>query len=146
VEFNTSVQLLLSKLTDQNQDQYDNDYEAKTAATVVAGSVEAASADAAEPSEQRDDEKDEQYGSYRHDIISLLRDRGRRIGASRCDNRLILTYQNRSTVSGRRGPDSVALGLALLLCFVLPFLFLILGFQHSVALAYGGVVENDIAV
>jgi hypothetical protein len=38
-----------SKLAEQNQDQHDNEYEAKSAAAVIAGSVEGAAPDPLKP-------------------------------------------------------------------------------------------------
>jgi hypothetical protein len=41
----------ISKFANQDQDQHDDHYEAKSTAAIVAGSVEAASADAAKAAE-----------------------------------------------------------------------------------------------
>ena len=52
-----------SNPAENNQNQYDNKDKAQPAATIVAGPVKRASADAAEATQQRDYQNDEQYGS-----------------------------------------------------------------------------------
>lgn len=52
-----------------DQNQYDNQHEAEPAAAVVAHPVEGASTDAAESSEQCDNENDEQDRSDGHEIV-----------------------------------------------------------------------------
>src|SRR5471030_292883 len=61
-----------SKLAEQNQDQHDNEYEAESAAAVVTGPIEGAAPEPAKAPEQRDYQNDEQDGSKRHRIISLV--------------------------------------------------------------------------
>src|SRR5579863_594881 len=60
------------KLSEQNQDQHDNEYEAEPAATVVAGPIKRAAPEPAKAPEQRDYQNDEQDGSERHNTISVF--------------------------------------------------------------------------
>jgi hypothetical protein len=52
-----------SKPAEQHQNKNDDQYEAKPAAAIVAGPVERPASDAAEASEQCDDQDDKQEGS-----------------------------------------------------------------------------------
>jgi hypothetical protein len=62
-----------SKSAEQNQYQDDDQDEPETATAIIAGSIKAAPADAAESTQQRDYHNNEYDHSYRHQMVSQER-------------------------------------------------------------------------
>jgi hypothetical protein len=76
-----------SKPAEQNQDQKDDNHDAQSTTTVIAGAVEWAAAKPTETSNQDDDQDNKQNGSDRHEIVSeclcwLLRGKAAPCGAT----------------------------------------------------------------
>src|SRR4051812_31691346 len=65
-----------SDASEQDEDQHDDDDEAETAAAIIAGPVERATADAGKAAEQRDDENDQDDSADGHVLPSRARQRG----------------------------------------------------------------------
>src|ERR1700682_415297 len=75
-----SVAALMSNSAEHDQDQDNDQHEAEAAAAIIAGAIKTAADKTAKASKQRDNENDEQDGSYGHGTLSSLGFRRARVG------------------------------------------------------------------